>query len=94
MKIRWTASAADDLKSAHEYIDEESSSAADALIDQIFAGIEMLQRFPRAGRQGRIENTRELVVSGTPFIIFYRISHDHIEILGIIHAARRWPSSL
>ena len=46
MKIRWTPSAADDLKSAHDYIAEYSPGAAGALIDRILGSIEVLARYP------------------------------------------------
>jgi toxin ParE1/3/4 len=94
VKIRWTASAANDLKSAHEYLRERSPGAADEVIDRILASIEVLARYPEMGRPGRIEGTRELVVVGTPFIAFYRIRHDQIEILGVLHAARKWPTGI
>jgi plasmid stabilization system protein ParE len=32
------------------------------------------------------------VVPGTPYIVAYRIHLATIEILAVIHGARRWPS--
>ena len=46
------------------------------------------------GRQGRIDGTRELVIHGLPYIIPYRMRHGRVEILAVIHAARRWPTRL
>ena len=43
------------------------------------------------GRQGRIDNTRELVIGNTPYIVIYRIKNDAIEILRILHSARKFP---
>lgn len=94
MKIRWTPLAADDLKSVHEYVGEHSPGAADVLIDRILASVEVLGRYPEIGRPGRIEETRELVINGTPFIVFYRIRRDQIELLGVLHAARKWPMAI
>lgn len=94
MKIRWTPIAANDLKPTYEYVSEDSVSNANKLIDRILDAIEMLERYPHLGREGRIEETRELVITGTPFIVFYRIKPKQIEVLGVLYAARKWPDSL
>ena len=41
--------------------------------------------------QGRVAGTRELVIA--PFVIVYRVRKMTIDILAIIHSARRWPES-
>jgi toxin ParE1/3/4 len=46
------------------------------------------------GRAGRTAGSRELVVSGTPYIVAYRLRGRTVELLGVIHAARRWPNRL
>ena len=74
LTIRWTSLAADHLEAAHAYLVEENPRAAGRLIDRILAGIEMLQRYPNLGRNGRVQGTRELVISGTPFVVPYRVS--------------------
>lgn len=94
MKIRWTAIAARDLESTHEYVSEDSPTRADALVDRILSGIEVFERYPQFGRKGRVEGTRELVIAGTPFVVVYRVRQEQIEILSILHAARKWPESL
>jgi toxin ParE1/3/4 len=91
VKIRWTGIAADDLKSVHDYLSEHAPEQADSVVDRILADIENLQRFPSLGRQGRLGGTRELVIVGTPFIVFYRLQKSQVEILGVLHAARKWP---
>jgi toxin ParE1/3/4 len=94
MKIRWTAVAANDLKAAYEYISERSVLHADKLIGRILSTIEMLERYPHLGREGRLEGTREFAITNTPFIVFYRIRRNQVEILGVLHAARKWPDSV
>jgi len=91
VKIRWTAVAAGDLKSVHDYLSEHTPARADAVVDGILASIDVLEQYPNLGRPGRLEGTRELVITGTPFIVFYRLWKGEAEILGVIHAARRWP---
>jgi len=41
--------------------------------------------------QGRVPGTRELVVTGTPYIVAYRVRDETVEILRVFHAARKWP---
>jgi toxin ParE1/3/4 len=93
MRIRWTPIAASDLKATHEYISEDSVTSANKVISRILSSVEMLERYPRLGREGRLEGTRELTISNTPFIVFYRIRRNQVEILGVLHAARKWPDS-
>jgi toxin ParE1/3/4 len=45
------------------------------------------------GRPGRVISTRELVVSGTPYIVAYRVREGVVEILAVIHGAQQWPTS-
>jgi plasmid stabilization system protein ParE len=91
VKIRWTDIAVADLKSTHEYPGEHSPEVADALIERVLSAIDILERYPNLGRLGRIEGTREFVVTGTRFHVFYRLRHEQLEILGILHGARKWP---
>jgi hypothetical protein len=43
------------------------------------------------GRVGRVPETRELVITGTPSIAAYRVAEDTMVILRVLHGARRWP---
>ncbi len=42
------------------------------------------------GRPGRIEGTRELIISHTPYIVIYRVK-EQVEILRILHTSKRYP---
>lgn len=94
MRLRWTRLALEDLNYAFEYVAAENPSAACAIIGRIEAAVNALRAYPDLGRPGRIEGTRELVIAGTPFLILYRIAKGRIEVLAVIHGARRWPDSL
>jgi toxin ParE1/3/4 len=92
VKVVWTRKASRHLRAAYDYwASERSSAAADTMLDRIFSVVELLQTFPEAGRPGRIEGTREVVVAPTPFLIAYRIRRSKIEILSLLHGARKWP---
>lgn len=91
MTIRWTPTGLRDLESLHAYIAAGSHEAAAATVAKILAGLESAVRFPGMGRKGRVAGTRELVVS--PFVVAYRVKKDAVEVVAIIHGARRWPDS-
>jgi addiction module RelE/StbE family toxin len=94
VKIRWTRLARSDIKAAREYVAADSAGAADQFLERIQQAAAVLVRHPMAGRTGRIPGTRELVIPGTPWILPYRIRRGFIDILAVIHGARRWPDDL
>lgn len=94
MKICWTRLARRDVDTAYEYVAVDGARAADQFIGRIQEAATVLARHPMAGRAGRIPGTRELVIAGTPWIIPYRILRGSIDILAVIHGARKWPDDL
>jgi toxin ParE1/3/4 len=91
MTVRWTPTALRDLDSLHSYIADDNTAAALAVLETVVAGIDALARHPEMGRKGRVAGTRELVIA--PYVVAYRAGKTAIEILAIIHGARRWPDS-
>ena len=61
--------------------------------DKIAKNIVKLIAFPKLGRAGRVKSTRELVISGTSFIVIYKISGDKIKILALLHGSQQWPKN-
>jgi toxin ParE1/3/4 len=53
--------------------------------------VEYLIDHPNMGRPGRLVGTRELVISGTPFIAVYWVRGAAIQVLRVLHHAQRWP---
>lgn len=90
--INWTPLAEAQAGEIHRYIAADSVAAADRQLDLILESIYRLSLFPEKSRPGRVEATRELVVPGTPYIVVYRLQPAGIQILSILHGARRWPS--
>jgi toxin ParE1/3/4 len=91
MRVRWTATAANDLAQIVEYIRKDNPAAARRVAQDIFAGIAGLRAFPNRGRVGLVENTREIVFSRWPYIAVYQIIDDQAEVIRIRHAAQNWP---
>ena len=93
MDLRWTLAALDDLKEAGEYIAREEPAAAQRMAGRVREAVEYLPDHPNLGRGGRLRDTRELVVTGTPFIVIYRVRLDTVQILRVLHHARKWPAT-
>jgi len=91
VRLRWTDGAVENLQSAHEFLEAENPKAAWDAVSRIVSAIEALERFPQMGRVGRAEGTRELVVTGTPFVVAYRVKGEAVQVLAVLHAARKWP---
>ncbi|MDP3878016.1 MAG: type II toxin-antitoxin system RelE/ParE family toxin [Methylobacter sp.] len=91
MKIVWTEPARQDLREIFEYIAEENPNAARALLAEIRKRAGSLENNPELGRLGRVEGSRELVLTGTQYILPYRVKEQWIQILAVFHSARKWP---
>ena len=92
MHVKWLEVALDSLIAEAEYISQDSPTAAHRTVVAILNAVEILKQFPASGRAGRVAGTRELVISGTPYIVPYRVRDDTVELLLVFHAARKWPS--
>jgi toxin ParE1/3/4 len=91
VKIVWTEPARQDLRDIFLYIAEENPIAARVLLSEIKERAILLHDNPLIGRIGRIDETRELVITGTQYILPYRVKENQIQILAVFHAARQWP---
>ncbi len=94
MRVEWRPLAEEDLAEIVRYIALESPRAAYEVHDRIKEAMVVLAKHPSIGRSGRVRGTRELVVSGTPFIVAYRVVNRAISILRVVHGARKWPARL
>jgi len=90
-KVRWTETAALYLDAAMDYVAQDSPQAAASLAKKIYMSVQELGTHPQIGRPGRCQGTRELVITGTPYIIPYRIQGSEVQILRVLHGARKWP---
>ena len=93
MNVIWTRPAARDLAAIQDYIARDNPQAACHLAQAIRRHVRNLAHQPGIGRQGRVDGTRELVISSTPYIVPYRVRGDRVEILAVFHGARKWPES-
>lgn len=94
MLVRWTKGAQQNLEHIEEYIAQDNPRAAIETVLKIIKSVELLVDQPAMGRAGRFIDTRELVISGTPYIVPYRVKEGQIQILRVLHGAMRWPDKL
>ena len=94
VRVEWLEVALASLNAEADYIGNENPDAADRFIETIFAAVDRLAKYPASGRPGRVLGTRELVVPGTPYIVPYRIRENRVEVLLVLHGARKWPRKL
>jgi addiction module RelE/StbE family toxin len=93
-RLKWSVLAVEDRETIFDYVATDDPSAAISLDDLLVTQALDLVNFPERGRPGRITGTRELVVSGTPYIIAYKVAANGVRILRLLHGARRWPDDL
>jgi toxin ParE1/3/4 len=94
MRLEWSVFAQADREAIFDYIEGDSLQAAVTVDDRIREKVEALARFPESGRSGRVEGTRELVITRTPYIVAYRIVGNTVRILRVLHGAQRWPDDM
>ncbi len=95
MPVVWTAPALRQLEEIQDYIAADDPLAAFRVAQVIRSRVnDDLSEHPNLGRPGRVSNTRELVIAGTPYIVAYRVRGEEVEILAIKHGAQRWPRNL
>ena len=91
MRVKWTRNALDNLDHAVEYIATDKPAAADSVALKIWNAAQRLADQPGLGRPGRVSGTRELVVSGLPYILPYVEKDGFVYILRVMHTSMRWP---
>ena len=91
MRVRWLIKAVNDLEDLHEYIAVDNPIAASEQVEIILKAVTRLNDNAYIGRSGRVNGTRELVIPKTPYIAAYRTRDDVVEILRVLHGARKWP---
>jgi toxin ParE1/3/4 len=91
MRIVWSPRALRHMGEIRRFIARDRPAAATATAARIRKSVDSLMDLPARGRPGRVPDTRELIVPRTPYIVPYAVHGDTIEILAVLHSARRWP---
>jgi len=90
MRVVWSRRALDHLEAIQDYIAQDSPAAAYQLALKVRERVlTLLPDHPLIGRSGRVSGTRELVITGTAYIVVYEIS-ERIDVLVVLHGVREW----
>lgn len=92
--IKYTESAKADLHGIRSYIAQDNPLAARKVIQAIRDQVKVLLDQDGIGRPGRIDNTRELVISGLPYIVCYAVAGETVTVLRVLHGRQQWPEDI
>ena len=92
MTVVWSPRAIRHLSALRAYIARDNPDAAAGVALTLLAAVERLAELPNLGRPGRLADTRELVVPGTPYVIPYRVGPERLEIIAVFHGRQQWPT--
>ncbi|WP_258160336.1 type II toxin-antitoxin system RelE/ParE family toxin [Rhizobium sp. TH2] len=89
MRIVRSSAAEEDLVNIWLHVGEHDPRAADTLLDDLDRRPDILSDFPYAGvaRDDIAPGIRQLVEGN--YLIFYRVTEDHVEIVRVLHARQR-----
>lgn len=88
MRIEWSLAAQDDLDRIQAYIERDSPRAAERVWWRIYERVELQATMPLAAPIHRAGPARKLVVSGTPYLVFYVIDGDTLRVEQVLHGAQ------
>ncbi|HCI4594688.1 TPA: type II toxin-antitoxin system RelE/ParE family toxin [Klebsiella quasipneumoniae subsp. similipneumoniae] len=92
MEIKWLRKAIANIEAEFRYIAEEHPQAAERFINEVWRLTQLLKEQPAMGREGRVPETRELILHNYPYIIPYRVRYNTIQVLRVFHSHRRTPT--
>jgi toxin ParE1/3/4 len=88
VEIVWSPLARARLQEMRAYVARDKPDAAAKLATRIVSLVEALREHPYLGRAGSEHGVRELVVGGTPYLIFYRVQGERVTINTVWHGAQ------
>jgi plasmid stabilization system protein ParE len=89
MTVTWGKKAYDDLEDIARYLADLSPRVAEKTVTRIQKAVLTLREFPNMGTKIDETGLHRLVVSDTPYVIFYRVFPDRVNIRGIFHTSQR-----
>lgn len=95
MNVVWTDNALLHLTQIHAYIAHDSARYAIAMIDRITRRSQRCGQFPlMAGKVPEYDRNDVREVFEHPYRIIYRVLTERVDILAVIHGARKLPDKL
>jgi toxin ParE1/3/4 len=95
MIVNWTEAALADLRAIEAYIARHSPQYGRGMVERIFDRTGQLVDFPLLGPEVpeyEDESLRELLEG--QYRIVYRVYEDRLDVVAVVHGARRMPQGL
>lgn len=93
MIVRFLSSANRDLDAILREVRERSPQGARRVADRVDEIIVQLEQHPHSGPSMNEGGVHRLPLTPYPYIVFYRLTKDAVEVVGVRHAARD-PASM
>lgn len=87
--VHYTGPARSDIDAIYRHIATDNPVAALAVVTAIRDSVVLLSHFPEKSRKTRRTGLRALPLSQYPYIVFFRIKPDVLEVVHVLHGARR-----
>ena len=82
----------DGLAGIVRHLADKDADAAERLVARLQMRAASLGARPLQGRPSpRYDGLRELVVSHTPYVLFYRVTPTRVEVVRVHHSRQKWP---
>lgn len=79
MEIKWPRKAIANLEAEFQYIAEEDPQAVERFVNEVWRLTQLLKE-PPMDREGRVPETRKLILHNYPYIIPYRVRNNTIQV--------------
>jgi toxin ParE1/3/4 len=83
MRTVWSRRALQHLVEIRSYLAQNHPRAGPQVAARLLESVDRLAAYPHIGPSGRAIGTRELVVSGTPYVIPYRVTEDWLQLIAV-----------
>lgn len=90
MNVVWAEAARQEWAAQYRFYFSRNPDVARRLRQAVMGGARRLREYPRMGRIGRVADTRELVIAGTPFLLVYDETPARVEILHVYDGRQDW----
>lgn len=89
MRVEWLPTARQNLSDIVDHISQNNPIAANEIATAILTRVGQLATHPHIGKPGRVEGTRELVI--TPYLAPYIVEGEVVKVLRVLHGKQQWP---
>ncbi len=91
LSITYAVPARADIDGIYRYITQDNPRAARDVVVAIEEAVVVLSQYPRKSRPTRQRGMRALILGHYPYIVFFKLRRGELEVVHVLHAARRHP---